>query len=139
MEGSKGASADACYARAGVGVRVSASRVAALVEDFHLSAAVKALNAEPFSQGQRRVPTRQCRSNNNIRNNNNSCHSVTPSPLICNSDGFFSACAVSKQGDPLGPFLFCLAIHPILCKIKEACPNLVANSWYLDDGVVAGP
>jgi hypothetical protein len=27
--------------------RVSASRVAALVEDFHLSAAAKALNAEP--------------------------------------------------------------------------------------------
>ena len=43
-----------------------------------------------------------------------------------------------QQGDPLGPFLFCLAIHPLLQKIRDRCPNLVANSWYLDDGVVAG-
>ena len=43
-----------------------------------------------------------------------------------------------QQGDPLGPFLFCLAIHPLLLKIRAECPSLVSNSWYLDDGVVAG-
>jgi hypothetical protein len=31
-----------------------------------------------------------------------------------------------------------LAIHPLLVKIREECPNLISNSWYLDDGVVAG-
>ena len=61
-----------------------------------------------------------------------------PSNLQFGERVLLSMCGV-QQGDPLGPFLFCLAIHPILCKIKEACPNLVANSWYLDDGVVAGP
>ena len=61
-----------------------------------------------------------------------------PSNLQFGDMILLSMCGV-QQGDPLGPLLFCLAIHPILCKISEQCPNLVANSWYLDDGVVAGP
>jgi hypothetical protein len=43
-----------------------------------------------------------------------------------------------QQGDPLGPLLFCLAIHPVLERIRPECPGLEANSWYLDDGVAAG-
>src|SRR5205085_747225 len=39
-----------------------------------------------------------------------------------------------QQGDPLGPLLFCLAIHPVLRRISEECPGLESNSWYLDDG-----
>jgi hypothetical protein len=38
-----------------------------------------------------------------------------------------------QQGDPLGPLLFCLVIHPILVKLK--CPFKVA---YLDDLTISG-
>ena len=43
-----------------------------------------------------------------------------------------------QQGDPLGPLLFCLAIHSVLERITAECPSLAANAWYLDDGAVAG-
>ena len=38
-----------------------------------------------------------------------------------------------QQGDPLGPFLFCLAIQPIISLLQ--CP---LNLWYMDDGTIAG-
>ena len=38
-----------------------------------------------------------------------------------------------QQGDPLGPFLFCLAIMDIVKKLKSDL-----NIWYLDDGTIAG-
>jgi hypothetical protein len=63
---------------------------------------------------------------------------MAPSNLQFGDMVLLSMCGV-QQGDPLGPFLFCLAIHPLLCKIKQECPNLAANAWYLDDGVIAGP
>ena len=38
-----------------------------------------------------------------------------------------------QQGDPLGPLLFCLTIHPLVSQLKsELCV------WYLDDGTVGG-
>ena len=38
-----------------------------------------------------------------------------------------------QQGDPLGPLLFCVTIHPLVSKLKsEFCV------WYLDDGTVGG-
>ena len=40
-----------------------------------------------------------------------------------------------QQGDPLAPFLFALAIHPVVAKL----PALPLNSWYLDDGTIACP
>ena len=43
-----------------------------------------------------------------------------------------SACGV-QQGDPLAPFLFSLAIHPVV----RTLPVLPLNSWYLDDGTIA--
>ena len=61
----------------------------------------------------------------------------SPAVLKFGERVLWSSCGV-QQGDPLGPFLFCLAIHPLLCRIREQCPSLIANSWYLDDGVVAG-
>ncbi len=64
------------------------------------------------------------------------CYSA-PSVLKFGDRVLWSQCGV-QQGDPLGPLLFCLAIHPLLLKIQAECPGLVSNSWYLDDGVVAG-
>ena len=38
-----------------------------------------------------------------------------------------------QQGDPLGPLLFCLTIHPLVSQLQsELCV------WYLDDGTVGG-
>ena len=39
-----------------------------------------------------------------------------------------------QQGDPLGPLLFCLTIHPLVSQLKsELC------LWYLDDTTIGGP
>ncbi|KAL0219268.1 hypothetical protein P9112_004921 [Eukaryota sp. TZLM1-RC] len=40
-----------------------------------------------------------------------------------------------KQGDPLGPLLFCLAIHPILLQIQKMFPSLKMIA-YMDDVVL---
>nr|GEX26858.1 putative reverse transcriptase domain-containing protein [Tanacetum cinerariifolium] len=40
-----------------------------------------------------------------------------------------------QQGDPFGPFLFALTLHPLLHKIKENC-KLLFDAWYPDDGTV---
>jgi hypothetical protein len=37
----------------------------------------------------------------------------------------------AQQGDPLGPLLFCMAIQPIVNKLKSRL-----NVWYLDDGTI---
>nr|GEV82221.1 putative reverse transcriptase domain-containing protein [Tanacetum cinerariifolium] len=42
-----------------------------------------------------------------------------------------------QQGDPLGPLLFALILHPLLHKIKDSC-KLLLHAWYLDDGTVIG-
>nr|GEX05015.1 putative reverse transcriptase domain-containing protein [Tanacetum cinerariifolium] len=42
-----------------------------------------------------------------------------------------------QQGDPLGPLLFALILHPLLHKIKDNC-KLLLHAWYLDDGTVIG-
>ena len=42
------------------------------------------------------------------------------------------------QGDPLASFLFALALFPLLVKIKEDVPELLAQLWYLDDGTLVG-
>ena len=38
-----------------------------------------------------------------------------------------------QQGDPLGPLLFCLAIHDLCSQLRSEF-----NVWYLDDGSVGG-
>lgn len=43
-----------------------------------------------------------------------------------------SSCGV-QQGDPAGPLLFCLGIHPL---VRSLCSPV--SSWYLDDGVLVG-
>ena len=42
------------------------------------------------------------------------------------------------QGDPLGPLLFAMVIQQLVDAVRVVCPNLALNSWYLDDGVIAG-
>ena len=54
-------------------------------------------------------------------------------------DKHFFSCTGVQQGDPLGPLLFALVLHPIIMKIKAQCPNLKLNAWYLDDGLIIGP
>ena len=43
-----------------------------------------------------------------------------------------------QQGDPLGPFLFSLALHPCLKAAAKKCKHGFVVS-YLDDAMVAGP
>ena len=42
------------------------------------------------------------------------------------------------QGDPLASLLFALVLHPVIEMIAQQVPGLKLNSWYLDDGAVAG-
>ncbi|KAL0207484.1 hypothetical protein P9112_012112 [Eukaryota sp. TZLM1-RC] len=43
-----------------------------------------------------------------------------------------------KQGDPLGPFFFCLAIHPSMCELKQEFPDVHITA-YMDDISIIGP
>ena len=42
-----------------------------------------------------------------------------------------------QQGDPLGPLLFALALHPLVLQVQENC-KLPFHAWYLDDGTIMG-
>ena len=56
-----------------------------------------------------------------------------PSSLYCGNHVISSAEGV-QQGDPLGPLLFCLTIHPIVSRLKSCF-----TVFYLDDGSLGGP
>ena len=47
----------------------------------------------------------------------------------------------SAGGSPIGPLLFCLVLQKIISTIgvDPTCNGLKLHSWYIDDGVVAGP
>jgi hypothetical protein len=48
-------------------------------------------------------------------------------------DHRLSSAVGCQQGDPLGPAIFSLAIHPVISSL-----NSKFNSWYLDDGTLGG-
>ena len=43
-----------------------------------------------------------------------------------------------QQGDPLGPLLFSLVLHPLALRIEKEFPKLDLCVWYLDDGTIVG-
>ncbi|XP_065834209.1 uncharacterized protein [Oscarella lobularis] len=68
------------------------------------------------------------------------CYAVPPSLVLLHEDGF--RCIKSEegvqQGDPLGPFLFSLALQSCLVAAHAAASEGFVIS-YLDDAVIGGP
>ncbi|KAL8151283.1 hypothetical protein V2J09_021091 [Rumex salicifolius] len=73
------------------------------------------------------------------------CPSLSPWVKLCYARPtrlyYDEACLLScqgvQQGDPLGPLLFALILHPLVHRINEDC-NLDFMAWYLDDGTIIG-
>nr|GEX74274.1 putative reverse transcriptase domain-containing protein [Tanacetum cinerariifolium] len=63
------------------------------------------------------------------------CYS-SPARLYYREHSLWS-CQGVQQGDPLGPLLFSLVLHHLVCKIRDSF-DLCLHAWYLDDGTVAG-
>ncbi|KAJ0694995.1 putative reverse transcriptase domain, exostosin [Helianthus annuus] len=59
-----------------------------------------------------------------------------PARLYVGSDRIGAFTGV-QQGDPLGPLLFALALHPLVLQVQENC-KLPFHAWYLDDGTIIG-
>jgi hypothetical protein len=59
------------------------------------------------------------------------CYS-SPSYLIYNGSLIYSQVGC-QQGDPLGPAIFSLSIHPTIERLSSHL-----NVWYLDDGALGG-
>ncbi|GKC34866.1 putative reverse transcriptase domain-containing protein, partial [Tanacetum coccineum] len=47
------------------------------------------------------------------------------------------SCQGVQQEDPLGPLLFSLVLHSLICKIRDSF-SLCLQAWYLDDGTIVG-
>ena len=64
-----------------------------------------------------------------------SCYG-TPSFLNFGEEVVLSEGGV-QQGNPLGPPLFALLLHPVAKKLQEV-DGLVLNTWYMDNGTLIG-
>ena len=56
---------------------------------------------------------------------------LNESLLMLNDGSTIESSEGVQQGDPLGPLLFSLAIHPVVLQLKSRL-----NVWYLDDGLL---
>ncbi|GJR26184.1 putative reverse transcriptase domain-containing protein [Tanacetum coccineum] len=56
--------------------------------------------------------------------------------LYVGDDHIWSTTRV-QQGDPLGPLIFALVLHPLVHRIRDCC-QLLFHAWYLDDGTIIG-
>ena len=65
------------------------------------------------------------------------CYGQDPPPLFFDGK-VFKSCTGVQQGDPLGPLFFASTLQPLIDRIKYEVPELEMNSWYLDDGFLAG-
>ncbi|XP_076935722.1 uncharacterized protein LOC143602539 [Bidens hawaiensis] len=59
-----------------------------------------------------------------------------PARLYVGNDNIWSSTGV-QQGDPLGPLVFALVLHPLVHRIRDRC-KLLFHAWYLDDGTLIG-
>lgn len=64
-------------------------------------------------------------------------------PLIYTCDFHFNSVTGVQQGDPLGPFLFSIALQEPLVRLTEHiaekhqdCPKAELLTFYIDDGVL---
>ena len=65
------------------------------------------------------------------------CYGVA-NPLITSGGTHLAATTGVQQGDPLGPFLFCLVLRNLIDHLKDKFPDLKQSVWYLDDGLLVG-
>lgn len=63
----------------------------------------------------------------------------TSSPLFLSSGESVGTCERGvRQGDPLGPLFFCLALHPVLAQVAQDFPDTQVVA-YMDDVSLLGP
>jgi hypothetical protein len=58
-------------------------------------------------------------------------------PRLWHVLGSLWSAAGVQQGDPLGPVIFALALHRLVIRLDDV-EGPIMNSWYLDDGILAG-
>ena len=66
--------------------------------------------------------------------------SYSSPPLLWQPLGCVGSQTGVQQGDPLGPMVFAIVLYKLVSSIDvdDGYLNLIFQTWYLDDGVLAG-